>query len=156
MVQTIDPKTLYERDFNLWIEDTLVKLRVRDVDRLDWESLIEEIEALGSSEKRELIHRLEVLLSHLLKRIYIDSAYDNRGWELTIREQSRQLQIQLKQSPSLKQYFTEVFDDCWQYALSQVRQEYAKVQFPDQWQFSHDVEAILSEEFWQQSGDSPA
>lgn len=154
-MQTTEPKTLYERDFNLWVEHTLAKLRERNADHLDWENLIEEIAELGSSEKRELIHRLEVLLAHLLKRIYIDSAYDNRGWELTIREQRRRLQIQLQQSPSLKQYFTEVFDDCWQYGLSQVRQEYAKVQFPDQWQFSRSVEAILSEKFWWQSSDSP-
>lgn len=139
---------LYDRDFNLWLEDTVAKLRRHDVDNLDWENLIEEIIALGKSEKRELIHRLEVLLLHLLKRIYIDSAYDNRGWELTIKEQRRQLQLQLKQSPSLKKYVTDVFDECWQYAISQVKLEYAKVSFPEHWEFSRDVEAILSEEFW--------
>ncbi|PIG92562.1 DUF29 domain-containing protein [Gloeocapsopsis sp. IPPAS B-1203] len=141
---------LYDRDFNLWLEDTVTKLRRHDVDNLDWENLIEEIIALGKREKRELIHRLEVLLSHLLKRIYIDSAYDNRGWELTIKEQRRQLQLQLEQSPSLKKYLTEIFDDCWQYALTQVKLEYAKVPFPEHWDFSRDVEAILSQEFWLQ------
>jgi hypothetical protein len=147
-MQTTQSKTLYEQDFNLWLEAVAAKLKARDLDHLDWENLVEEIESLGKREKRELIHRLEILLAHLLKRIYIDSAYDNRGWELTIQEQRRQLQLQLKQSPSLKLYFTEVFDDCWQYALSQVRQEYAKVPFPDQWEFSHAVEALLADEFW--------
>jgi len=141
---------LYDQDFNLWLEDTVTKLRRHDVDNLDWENLIEEIIALGKREKRELIHRLEVLLSHLLKRIYIDSAYDNRGWELTIKEQRRQIQLQLEQSPSLKKYFTEIFDDCWRYALTQVKLEYAKVPFPEYWEFSSDVEAILSQEFWLQ------
>lgn len=154
IITTMIPKAansqqLYEQDFNLWLEDTLAKLTKREVDNLDWENLIEEIAALARSEKREVMQRLEILLSHLLKRIYIDSVYDNRGWELTIKEQRRQLQIQLQQSPSLKRYFSEVFDDCWQYALSQVRQEYAKVQFPNQWQFNRDVEAILAQEFWQ-------
>lgn len=142
--------SIYEQDLNLWLEDTLAKLTARDVDNLDWENLIEEIAALARSEKREVMRRSEVLLMHLLKRIYIDSVYDNRGWELTIAEQRRQLQIQLQQSPSLKQYFDDVFENCWEYALSQVKQEYAKVPFPTQWQFSRDVEAILSQKFWQQ------
>ncbi|WP_143167680.1 DUF29 domain-containing protein [Chroogloeocystis siderophila] len=150
MLQKTAESKLYDQDFQLWLEDTAAKLKVRDVDNLDWENLIEEIIALGKSEKRELIHRLEVLLSHLLKRIYIDSAYDNRSWELTIKEQRRQLQLQLKQSPSLKKYFTEIFDDCWQYALTQVKLEYAKVPFPEHWEFSRDPEAILSQEFWLQ------
>lgn len=147
-MHTAKSELLYEEDFNLWLEDTAAKLRQRDLRDLDWDNLIEEIESLGKREKRELTHRLEVLLIHLLKRIYIDSTYDNRGWELTIREQRRQLQLQIKQSPSLKLYFAEVFDDCWQYALTQVKHEYVKVPFPPQWEFSQAIEAILSEEFW--------
>ncbi len=145
---TTKPESLYEQDFNLWLEDVVAKLKRRDLHDLDWDSLIEEIEALSKREKRELVHRLEVLLIHLLKRLYIDSAYDNRGWELTIREQRRQLQLQLEQSPSLKLYFTEQFDDCWQYALAQVKGEYAKVPFPEQWEYSGAIDAMLSEEFW--------
>jgi hypothetical protein len=148
MTKIVQSNTLYEQDFNLWLEDLLTHLKARDVRHLDWENLIEEIEALGRSEKRGSIHRLEVLLAHLLKRIYLDSAYDNRGWELTIREQRRQLQLQLKQSPSLKKYLSEAFDECFEYALSQVRQEYAKVSFPGRWEYSQDLDALLSEDFW--------
>lgn len=149
MTPKTQSKVLYEQDFNLWLENMAAKLSARDLNELDWENLIEEIEALGRHEKRELINRLEILLAHLLKRTYIDSAYDNRGWELTIREQRRQIQLQLEQSPSLNRYFSEVFERCWQYALSQVRQEYAKVSFPDQWPFSHESEVMLSKAFWQ-------
>jgi hypothetical protein len=53
--------------------------------------LIEEIEGLAGRDKRELESRLEVLLSHLLKRIYVKSENDIGGWELTIREQRNQL-----------------------------------------------------------------
>lgn len=147
-MHTAKSELLYERDFNLWLEDTAAKLRQRDLHDLDWDNLIEELEALGKREKRELTHRLEILLIHLLKRIYIDSTYDNRGWELTIREQRRQLQLQIKQSPSLERYFAEVFDDCWQYALAQVKHEYARVPFPQQWEFSQAIEALLFEELW--------
>ena len=136
-------KLLYEQDFYQWLEEIQAQLQARNLSRLDWDNLVAEIEALGKREQRELMHRLEVLLMHLLKRIYIDSAYDNRGWELTIQEQRRQLQLQLQQSPSLKRYWVEVFDDCWHYALTQVRQEYAQVPFPDQWPLSRDPNDLL-------------
>ncbi|GFZ95577.1 DUF29 domain-containing protein [Okeania sp. KiyG1] len=63
--------TLYERDFLAWCEDTAAKLKDKDIENLDWENLIEEIETLGRSERRELNSRLTVLLTHILKRMYV-------------------------------------------------------------------------------------
>ncbi len=60
--------SLYEQDILLWSEDTVTKLTARDFDHLNIDHLIEEIEALGISQKKELISRLIVLLEHLLKR----------------------------------------------------------------------------------------
>jgi hypothetical protein len=40
-------KTFYDRDFALWIEDTLAKLKSREFNGVDWENLIEEVESLG-------------------------------------------------------------------------------------------------------------
>jgi hypothetical protein len=140
--------SLYEQDFYLWSEDTATKLRSGKLSEIDLDILAEEIETLGRSEKQQLENRLEVLLTHLLKRIYLDSAYDNRGWELTIAEQRRKLRRLLKQSPSLKQYFEQVFDEIYQDALSQVKMEYNKVPFPDTCPFSHELEIVLQETFW--------
>ncbi len=61
-------RQLYDEDFVGWVEATVTCLRERDTERLDWEGLIEEIEDLGKSSKRELESRLSVLLVHLLKR----------------------------------------------------------------------------------------
>jgi hypothetical protein len=149
MGQSITLRSLDEQDFYLWLEDTAIKLRAGKFREIDIETLVEEIEALGRSEKQELENRLDVLLAHLLKRIYIDSAYDNRGWELTIQEQRKMLRRLIKKSPSLKRYFTEVFDEVWQDALSQVRLEYRKVSFPDTWDFPSDLDSILSVKFWE-------
>lgn len=148
MTQTTQKTALYKQDLQLWFEDTIAKLKARKLDGLDIDNLVEEIEGLAGRDRREIRQRLKVLLVHLLKRIYIDSTYGNRGWENTIREQQDQLQVLLKQSPSLKQHFVEVFDEAWQYALKSLNEEYRKVQFPDQWQFSRDVDVILSKEFW--------
>jgi hypothetical protein len=144
----VNEKTLYEQDFALWLQATIAQLKVGDLHDLDTEHLIEELEGLAARDRAELESRLEVLLAHLLKRIYVNSAYDNHGWENTIIEQRRRLTRKLQQSPSLRPYFIEVFDDCFNYALSQVRRDYPTAQFPDRWEFSQDLEAILSENFW--------
>lgn len=149
MSQPVVQSQLYERDFFLWVADTVAKLKARNFDQLDLENLIEEIESLAGRERRELESRLDVLLNHLLKRCYIPTPENYRGWELTIREQRKQLQRLLKQSPSQRNYLSEVFNETWQVALADVRQDYPKIKFPDEWQFSRDVEAILSEKFWQ-------
>jgi hypothetical protein len=45
-------KTLYDRDFALWVEDTVNKLKARNTEELDWENLIEKVESLGISQRR--------------------------------------------------------------------------------------------------------
>lgn len=149
MTQTaVQNQQLYERDFCLWVADTVTKLKGRKFDQLELENLIEEIEALGGRDRRELQSRLRVLLSHLFKRCYVSSPHNFRGWEVTIREQRRELQILLEQSPSLKPYLFEVFDKSWQYALSEIREDYPSVQFPDICPFPQDINALLSKRFW--------
>jgi hypothetical protein len=139
---------LYESDFCLWVEDTVSKLKARNFDELDLENLIEEIESLSKGDKRELKNRLDVLLNHLLKRCYIPTPENYRGWELTIREQRKQLQRLLEQSPSLQGYLLEVFAEIWQVALADAQKDYPQIEFPDDCPFPKDVEAILSAEFW--------
>ena len=80
-------KSLYEKDILLWVEETVSQLKAKNFEHLDLEHLIEEVEALGISQKRELLSRLVVLLEHLLKRLYVDLPYDYNGWEKTIRTQ---------------------------------------------------------------------
>lgn len=148
MTQTPPRTSLYEGDFALWLDDVAAKLRSRDFDQLDIDNLVEEIEALGRSDKKEIKSRLITLCAHLLKRLYIDSAYDNRGWEITIREQRKELVLLLEQSPSLRGYFAEVFDTAYAIALAEVREDYAKVTFPDRWPLSRSIDALLSDTFW--------
>ncbi|MEB3189899.1 MAG: DUF29 domain-containing protein [Snowella sp.] len=64
--------TLYETDFNRWIEETAQNLKDGNFQALDLTNLIEEIESIGSNNKREIKSRLIVLLMYLLKCI-VDS-----------------------------------------------------------------------------------
>jgi hypothetical protein len=87
MIQTQIAVSLYEQDYVLWIEDIVQKLRTRDIDGLDFDNLIEEIESLGRSDKRELESRLRELLEHILKRNYVNMPNCYRGWvELIIKQ----------------------------------------------------------------------
>jgi len=161
MVQTItaitDPsvdlsdnlsKNLYDRDYFLWVNDTVNKLRAKDFNHLDLENLIEEIEDLGRSQKKELRNRLRTLLEHLLKRLYVDMPQEFNGWERTIRNQRREIKSELEDSPSLNSVWDQSFDSAWRFALETVRDDYAQFEFPDTWQFSSDIDGMLNLDFW--------
>lgn len=63
-------QTLLHQDFYGWIQQTAEALKNRDLDQVDWENLIEEIDSMGRSEKKELKSRLLVILEHLLKLMF--------------------------------------------------------------------------------------
>ena len=151
MTQAISRKSLYESDFLLWTQDTVAKLKARDFDHVDFENLIEEIESLGRSEKQELESRLETLLAHCLKRLYVDMPYCFNGWQNTIREQRRRIFLRLKNTPSLKFAWDKSFDDAYFLALGSVKDEYESqgYQFPDTWQFRRDIDSMLTIKFWE-------
>ncbi|HEY9813536.1 MAG TPA: DUF29 domain-containing protein [Candidatus Sericytochromatia bacterium] len=141
---------LYEQDFVAWCEDTANKLKKRDLNHLDFENLIEEIESLGRSDRRELKNRLTVLFAHILKRIYVNSPENFNGWELTIIEQRRQIQDLLEDSPSLKSYLTEMLAKVYANALNDVRFEYRQTEFPQTWQFEIETDLLLSQKYWEE------
>jgi hypothetical protein len=110
---------LYDRDYLAWIEKITQQLRDRNFAELDIENLIEEIEALGRKEKRELSNRLVVLLEHLLKFRYweLERERNARGWQGTIKEQQRQIKLILKDSPSLKPQLDDILAEAYRDAL---------------------------------------
>jgi hypothetical protein len=142
--------TLYDRDYVLWIEETVHQLRTRNLSSLDFENLIEEIEDLGKSQKQKLRSHLTSLLEHILKRCYVPMPNNFNGWERTIREQRRQIEWVINDSPSLVPYFHQILDVAFIDALKEVRAEsgYKSVRFPDIWTFERNIESILNMEFW--------
>ncbi|WAJ26765.1 DUF29 domain-containing protein [Antarcticirhabdus aurantiaca] len=119
-----EPDDLYERDFYAWTQDQAAKLRARAHNAIDWDNAAEEIESLGSSQKREIRNRLRVLLAHLLKWQY-QASRRKVGWRQTIREQRRQIESVLDDSPSLKalpgEILAEVYDKAIEDAVDETR-----------------------------------
>ncbi|WP_265576181.1 DUF29 domain-containing protein [Gloeocapsopsis crepidinum] len=131
-----------------WYEDTIAKLKTGNFSNIDINKLIEEIEGLAGRDRREFKSRLRVLLAHLLKRIYVNSPDDYRGWEITVRSQRQQLLDLLEQSPSLRNYFAEIFTKCWNDARTEVTEDYPQTEFPSEWTFSYEIDTLLNKKFW--------
>ena len=60
----------YDNDFYSWTQERAELLKNGRFSELDIDNLIEEVEPMGRSEKRELESRLTILLLHLLKWKY--------------------------------------------------------------------------------------
>lgn len=142
-------KTLYKEDFYLWTQETAKLLKKNRFQELDLENLIEEIETMGRSEKRELESRITRIIEHLLKLVYWTAEKERnlRGWRGTVIEQRRQIQRLLRDSPSLKRLPGEIFLDCYQVARKDTLQKYqlSPKMFPIQCPFT--IEEILNPDY---------
>jgi len=63
-------KALYEQDYDRWLETTVAQLKVRDLESLDYDNLIEELESLGKSENRTISSYMTRLCEHLRRVQY--------------------------------------------------------------------------------------
>ena len=108
-------QTLYDTDFNLWIEQTITALKSGDLQTLDLDNLIEEIEAMTRSDKREIFNHLKVLIMHLLKCQY-QPQKKTSSWIKTINEQRDQIELVLADSPSLRAYLTSKLEEIYKKA----------------------------------------
>jgi DNA-binding transcriptional regulator YdaS (Cro superfamily) len=105
----------YDHDYHAWLTRQATLLAERRFADLDLDNLIDEIQALARSEKREIENRLSVLLVHLLKWSH-QPAQRSGGWTSTIIEQRARLLRRLQESPSLRGYPDEVLDE--EYAIA--------------------------------------
>lgn len=92
---------LYDQDFYQWTIEQANLLRSGALSQLDIENLIEEVESMGKSQKKELFSRMAVLLMHLLKWDY-QTDQRSGSWRSTILSQRRELKFLLQDNPSLK------------------------------------------------------
>lgn len=149
MTITAPPVSLYEQDLLLWTEETIRHLEAKNFEELDLDNLIEEIVALGRSERKELKSRLLVLFEHLLKGLYVPMPLEYNGWERTIREQRIQLELALEVSPSLKNQWQESCEQAWRLALKKVKGDYPDTESPNTIPFSTERLTLLNQDFWQ-------
>jgi hypothetical protein len=114
--------SLYERDFNLWVEEQVALLEAGAFERLDVANLMEEIADVARSQRRAIRSDLVVLLTHLLKWQY-QASNRSTGWAGSIVEHRRCIREEIEDSPSLAGYPGEVFERCYRAARDQAAAE---------------------------------
>jgi hypothetical protein len=138
---------LYERDFYAWTQEQARLLREKRWDDLDLDNLVDEVESVGSSEKREIRNRLKVLVTHLLKWKFQPGRRGN-SWRRTIREQRDIIAEIVRTSPSLQDYPSHVLQTIYVGATVSASEEtgLAVSVFPEECLFT--PEQVLDPEFW--------
>jgi hypothetical protein len=144
------PKSItqeYEKDFYAWATHNAKLLREGKLSEIDVEHIAEEIEAMGKSEKRELISRLAVLLAHLLKWQYQPERQSN-SWKYTIEEQRDEVLELFEESPSLKHEIEDKLERAYRKAILWAATEIGvnKSIFQNQCPFS--LEEVLNKNFY--------
>ncbi len=139
-------KTLYEQDYYLWLKTTATLLQEGQLNKIDFEDLIEELEGMSRREKDALFSNLQVVLIHLLKYRYQESKRSN-SWRSSIREHRKRVKRAFRNSPSLQPYFNEIFAECYQDARELAADEtgLSIKTFPEQCPFT--TEEILDTDY---------
>lgn len=106
----------YETDFYTWTQEQANLLKAGRFSDVDLSNIIEEIEAMGRSEKRSLESRLTVLLVHLLKWQF-QSERRGKSWTFTISEQRRKIRKLLSENPGLNFELSKVLIDAYEDAI---------------------------------------
>ena len=108
--------SLHEQDFYAWTQQQANLLKSGSLTDLDTRYLIEELESMGSREKRELINRLSILLAHLLKYQY-QPERRSRSWIFTIKNQRFDISELMSDNPSLKPQLNEKLNNAYKKAI---------------------------------------
>jgi hypothetical protein len=105
-MQQTAPAAGYDADFALWVQDQAAALRDGRFGDVDVANVVEELEALVHSNRRDIVRRLTLVAMHLLK-LEFQPAKETRSWRNTIRVQARNVEEILADSPSLRRELPE-------------------------------------------------
>lgn len=144
--------TEYNKDFYAWLMKNAMLIRNKQFTEIDTEHIAEELEAMGKSEKRELISCLTVLIAHLLKWKF-QSIKRSRSWKNTILTQRIDINELLADSPSLRYEIENQIVIAYEKAKLSAENETGinKKKFPTQCPFS--LEEMLKIDFFPESSD---
>jgi len=137
----------YEVDFYAWANEQAALLRAGRLGTADIDNIAEELESMGRSQKNELISRLTVLLTHLLKWQF-QPTRKSRSWTSTVIIQRVEIARYLRGNPSLKTGLEEAVEDAYDGAIKIAAGEtrLPKSTFPVVCLWTWDQ--IMDEEFW--------
>jgi hypothetical protein len=137
----------YDSNFYRWTQMQAAALRAKDFAALDLESLAEEIESLGRSDRRAIVSHMERLLRHPLKW---REQPQGRGpsWRSTIRHARREIAKLLAESPSLHDYPARQMETTYRHAREDAADETGLplATYPEACPWA--PERVLGADFW--------
>jgi len=150
--------SLYEQDYNLWLEKTTRLILAKRFNEIEWDYLLSELGELGKSEKRALVSNLVILLAHLLKlKVQFDAPESMKiSWYNSGVEHRTKVSLALKSIPSLKSYLLDAINNAYPEARKIAIDEGKRAKFgvkvkpkseyPEECPFT--LEMIMDEEFY--------
>lgn len=137
----------YNQDFYAWALYSAKLLRQGKFKEIDVEHMAEEIESMGSRDKRELVNGLAVLIAHFLKWQFQADRRSN-SWKSTIKEQRIQVNDLLEESPSLKHELVDRWNHAYEKAvlLAAAETGFPEKSFPEQCPFQ--LKQCIDSEFF--------
>jgi len=110
-------KELYEKDFYMWVQETLKLLKKKEYDLVDWENLLEEIEDMGQRHYDAMVSYMAIIIEHLYKWENFRYSQDmGHNWIETIYTHRRKVARIFRKYPSLraKAQGREVIQEAWE------------------------------------------
>ncbi|NES99857.1 MAG: DUF29 domain-containing protein [Sphaerospermopsis sp. SIO1G2] len=132
MKTTNDLASLYEIEYDQWLEQTIKLLKQNQWEKLDKDNLIGELEELSRREKKALERFLEQIIRHLLLLQYWHQEYDYNAnhWQAEILSFRTQLNEDL--TKNLHNHLQENQVVIYEKALKYVRQKTGyNIDFPE-------------------------
>ena len=112
----------YKTDFYQWTIEQAQTLKERKIENLDWENVIEEIEALGRSDYSAVVSLLLRQIEHRLKIDYTSLEECYKKWQVEI--EAFKIGIKRRISPSMKPKLQAELAEIYQDAAKLVTLEY--------------------------------
>src|SRR5947209_7093944 len=112
----------YEDDFFEWTQEQARLLRSGEFSQIDATNVAEEIESLGRRDRRELGHRLENLMTELLKWRCQPGARCGH-WSAEILQQRFEIEQIIEDSPSLRNFAGKTVDEAYADARERLNEE---------------------------------
>lgn len=109
------PPTLYQRDGYAWAKQQAEALRNRDLEAIDWDNVIEEIEAVGRAERKPWVSNCAQALEHMLAIEHCETATpaNLEDWETEIRAFRGVMADAIDASHSLQGEYGEILAIAW-------------------------------------------
>ncbi len=109
------PSDLYRRDGYAWAKQQAEALRRQDLQAIDWDNVIEEIEAVGRAERKPWVSNCAQALEHMLVIEHCKTATpaNLEDWETEIRAFRGAMADAIDASHSLQGEYDEILAMAW-------------------------------------------